>query len=177
MNFQTMSKQRKMILIAAAVGVICMFLPWISISFLGQSATVNGMHDSGILVFLCLLAAGAIAFMGDQTTNLNKTNWMLIIIVGGLAALIMLIKFLNSMDALDFIGIGFYGVLLASIGVVAFAFMNRSATDTLQGGFDSLKGEMNRRMNTPNTNSTTTTMPTTTTVSHTSTDDPTRPIV
>ncbi|MDB5206146.1 MAG: hypothetical protein JWR72_1221 [Flavisolibacter sp.] len=115
--------------------------------------------------------------MGDQTTNLNKTNWMLIIIVGGLAALIMLIKFLNSMDALDFIGIGFYGVLLASIGVVAFAFMNRSATDTLQGGFDSLKGEMNRRMNTPNTNSTTTTMPTTTTVSHTSTDDPTRPIV
>lgn len=168
-----------MILIAAAVGVICMFLPWVSISipFLGQSASVNGMHDSGILVFLCLLAAGAIAFMGDQTTNLNKTNWMLIIIAGGLAALIMVIKFFGNMDALDFIGIGFYGVLAASLAIVAFTFMNRSASDSLQGGFDSLKGEMNRRMNTPNTSSTTGTMPTTTPVSHTPTDDPTRPIV
>ena len=31
MNFQTMNKQRKFVLIAAAVGVISMFLPWISI--------------------------------------------------------------------------------------------------------------------------------------------------
>jgi peptidoglycan/LPS O-acetylase OafA/YrhL len=174
-----MSKQRKMILIAAAIGVVCMFLPWVSISipYLGQSASVNGMRDSGILVFLCLLAAGAIAFMGDQTTNLNKTSWMLIIIVGGLAALIMVIKFFNNMDALDFVGIGFYGVLAASIGVVAFAFINRSATDSLQSGFDSLKGEMNRRMNTPGSSSATTMPGTTTTVSHTPTDDPTRPTV
>ena len=34
MNFQTMNKQRKFVLIAAAIGVISMFLPWISISIL-----------------------------------------------------------------------------------------------------------------------------------------------
>ena len=32
MNFQTMNKQRKFVLIAAAVGVISMFLPWVSVS-------------------------------------------------------------------------------------------------------------------------------------------------
>ncbi len=35
MNFQTMNKQRKFILIAAAVGIIAMFLPWVKISFFG----------------------------------------------------------------------------------------------------------------------------------------------
>ncbi len=173
MNFETMSKQRKMVLIAAAVGIISMFLPWVSV--FGYS--VSGMHGWGILVFLCLLAAGALAFMGDQTTNLDRTSWMAVLIAGGVASLIMVINFIQGLDAIRLLSFGFYGALAGSIGVVAFAFMNRSATDSLQGGFDSLKGEVNRRMNATNTTSTTGTTITSTPVSHTPTDDPTRPTV
>lgn len=174
MNFQTMSKQRKMVLIAAAVGIISMFLPWASYIF----GSINGMHGNGTIVFLALAAAGVVAFLGDQTTNLTKTNWMIVLIAGGVAALFMIINFFDLMQIIGHLGIGFWGALAASIGVVAFAFMNRSASDSLQGGFDSLKGEVNRRMaSTGNTANTTSNTSATSHVSHTPTDDPTRPTI
>lgn len=160
-----------MILLAAAVGVVSMFLPWVSL--LGFS--VNGMHSSGILVFLCFVAAGAIAYLGDQTTNLTQTSWMIALVAGCVAALIMVINFFDASGS-GLLSIGFYGALIASLGVIVAAFMFRSAGMTLQSGFDSLKGDLERRMN-----STTTTNPTspnmTTTVSNPTTDEPTRPVV
>lgn len=141
MNFQTMSKQRKMILIAAAVGVIAMFLPWWSISLgIFGGGSVSGMHDVGILVFLCFAAAGVLAFMGDQTKNLSKTNWMLALLAGGLASLIMVIKFIGWLDILSAVSYGFYLALVASLGMLFFTYQNRTSGDTLQSGFDSLKG-------------------------------------
>jgi peptidoglycan/LPS O-acetylase OafA/YrhL len=179
MNFETMSKQRKMVLIAAAIGVISMFLPWISISIpiFGQTASQNGMHGWGIVIFLCMAAAGVIAFMGNQSRNLDKTSWMLVLILGGIAAISMIINFFQALEALSLYSFGFYGALAGSIGIVAFAFMYRSATDSLQDGFDSLKGDINRKMNTTNTTRSNDTTPTTTHVSHTSNNDPTRPTV
>ena len=160
-----------MILIAAAVGVISMFLPWVS--FLGFS--VSGMHGSGILVFLCFLAAGALAYLGDQTTSLNQTNWMITLVAGGVAALIMVINFFDAGTS-GLLGIGFYGALLASLAIVAFAFMFRSAGVSLQSGFDSLKGDLERKMNSGTTHTTTTNVTgTTTTISSPTTDEPTRP--
>ena len=175
MNFQTMSKQRKMILIAAAVGVIAMFLPWISIS-LGPfgGGSVSGMHGWGILVFLCFVVAGAVAFMGDQSSNLNQANWMVALLAGGIATLIIAIDFLKNMDFISLYGVGLYLALAAAICVLLFTFMFRSASDSLQGGFDSLKNSINSKINTPPTGTTTTT-PSATNVSHTTTDETTRP--
>jgi peptidoglycan/LPS O-acetylase OafA/YrhL len=171
MNFETMSKQRKMILIAAAIGIISMFLPWVSVF----GFSVNGMNGWGVLVFLCFAAAGAVSFMGDQTRNLNQTNWMITLIAGGIASLIMLINFLRTLSNIGHLSFGFYGALAAAIGIVAFTFKHRSASDSLQGGYDSLKNSFNSKMNTTQNGHTTTT--TTTNVSHTSNNDPTRPIV
>ena len=166
-----------MILIASAVGVIAMFLPWISIS-LGPfgGGSVSGMHGWGILAFLCFIVAGAVAFMGDQTSNLNQANWMVALLAGGIATLIIAIDFLKNMDFISLYSVGFYLALAAAICVLAFTFMFRSASDSLQGGFDSLKTSINSRMNTTSTGTTTTTTPSTTNVSHTTTtDDTTRP--
>ena len=163
-----------MILIAAAVGVISMFLPWISLDLgIFGGGSINGMHGSGILVFLCFLAAGAIAYLGDQTTNLNQTNWMIALVAGGVAALIMVINFFDSASS-GLLGIGFYGALIASLAIIAFAFMFRSAGVSLQSGFDSLKGDLERKMHSPNTTTTNVTG-TTTTVSKPTTDETTRP--
>lgn len=145
MNFQTMSKQRKFILIASAVGVISMFLPWVKISLFGFSSSVNGMRDSGIFIFLCFVACGVISFLGNQTINLDRTMWMVTLIVGGLAALIMIINFLRASDARDFLSYGFYLALLSSIGLVVAAYLFRTPGESIKSGFDSLKKDIEEK--------------------------------
>ena len=168
MNFETMSKQRKMILIAAAVGVISLFLPWVSI--IGFSA--NGLHGYGFLVFLCFIAAGVLAYTGDQTKNLNQTNWMGVLIAGGVAILCMAIDLLTHLDLLRLYSFGFYLSLAAALAIVAFAYMHRSASDSLQGGFDSLKHRINTEMGSKETET-----KSNTTVINPTSNDPSKPVV
>jgi peptidoglycan/LPS O-acetylase OafA/YrhL len=149
MNFQTMSKQRKFVLISAAAGFISMFLPWVSISMFGYSQSVNGMHDKGILVFLCFVASGLIAYLGDQTKNLDKTMWT-ITLVAGAAALLVIIWFYsqatNSIMGSSMIGFGVYIAALAAIGVLGSAYMFKSPTDNIKDGFNSIKKELESKM-------------------------------
>ncbi len=144
MNFQTMSKQRKFILIAAGIGIIAMFLPWIRISIFGMSNSVNGMHDKGILVFICFVAAGIMAYIGDQTKNLGKTNWFITLICGALATLMMIWFYSDASGTMasSLLSFGFYLAALASIGILVSAYLFRSAGDTIKGGFDQLKNEI-----------------------------------
>jgi Na+/H+ antiporter NhaC len=60
MNFETMSKQRKMILIAAAIGIVSMFLPWVSVF----GFSVNGMNGWGVLVFFVFCSSRRGFFYG-----------------------------------------------------------------------------------------------------------------
>ncbi|MBA2248607.1 MAG: hypothetical protein H0W12_00280 [Chitinophagaceae bacterium] len=160
MNFQTMSKQRKYVLIAAAIGAVSVFLPWYTISVFGYSSSVSGMHDFGILVFLCFLAAGGVTLLGDQTKNLDKTFWMVALIASALAALLMVFHLFRMMDAFSYVGFGFWLSLLASIGLLYAVYRYRSPTDNFKSGFDSLKGDIESRMkSTSNTTSTTTRPP------------------
>ena len=159
MNFQTMNKQRKFVLIAAAVGVISMFLPWVSISILGYTQSVNGMHGSGILVFLCFAASGIIAYLGDQTKNLDKTMWAATLIAGALAALIVIWYIIDASGNPfgSFLGFGVYIAALAAIGVLLAAYIFRSPTDNIKDGFSSIKKDIENKIG--NTGSTTPTPP------------------
>jgi len=162
-----------MMLIAAAVGVISIFLPWFS--YYGFS--VSGMNGWGVLVFLCFAAAGVLAFMGDQTKNLSQDKWMIALIVSGIAALVMVIRFLTNMEILRLFSFGFYLALIAAVALLAVTYMFRSSTDNLQAGFDDLKTSFGSRTDTHHTgHTTTTTTPTPTNVSHTTpSNDPNRP--
>ncbi len=146
MNFQTMSKQRKFVLIAALVGVVATFLPWWSFSTFGYAYSVNGFHGLGILAFLCFVAAGVMAYMDDQTTNLNKTKWMATLIAGAIATLIILYYMVGSGSVLSILGVGIYLSALAALGIVLSAFLFRSPTDDIKGGFDSLRNDISNRM-------------------------------
>lgn len=163
MNFQTMSKQRKFVLISAVVGFISMFLPWISISMFGFRQNVNGMHDKGIIVFLCFVVAGIIAYVGDQTMNLDKTKWTVTLIAGALALLFIIWFYSqanNSIMGPSLVGYGLYLAAIASIGILISAYAFRSPTDNLKDGFDSLKSSFSNRINKPgNVSDTTTTAP------------------
>lgn len=149
MDFKTMSKQRKFVLISAAVGFISMFLPWFSISMMGFTQSANGMHDWGILGFFCFVIVGLIALYGNQKQNIDKSLWMLTLILGIIPLLIVVIyygKSSNSFMGSEFIGVGAYLCAIASIGIVASAFLFKSPSDNLKTGFDSLKKSVEDRL-------------------------------
>ena len=149
MNFQTMNQQRKSILIAAVVGIISMFLPWVRISFFGISTSANGMHGSGILVFLCFIGAGVVAFLGEQTKNLDKTFWFIALACGALASLIMVWNLIDVMGGgMSFLSIGFYLAVLAAVAVLLAAYIYRNPSDSIKSGFDSLKHDIQEKTKT-----------------------------
>jgi hypothetical protein len=86
----------------------------------------------------------------------------------------MVINFFDLTDALGGLSFGFYGAVAAAIALLVFTFMYRSASDSLQSGFDSLKSSFTSNVNTTSSGTTTTTTTPTTTVSHTP-DEPNRP--
>jgi len=104
------------------------------------------MHGSGILVFFCFIGAGVVAFLGDQTKSLDKTFWFIALACGALASLIMIWNFIDAMDgAMSYLSIGFYLACLASLGVLLSAYMFRSPSDSIKGGFDSLKKDIEEK--------------------------------
>ncbi len=144
MNFQTLNKQRKFVLIAAAVGIISCFLPWITISFGGfGGGSVNGMHSWGMLAFIAFIGAGISAFLGDQTKTMASTFWFVALACGALAVLGVLLYFINIPTGFGAsYGFGIFIGAAAAIGVLASAYMFRSPGDSIKGGFDSLKHDI-----------------------------------
>lgn len=149
MNFQTMNRQRKFVLISAAVGFISMFLPWVSISMLGYSQSVNGMHDKGILVFLCFVASGVIAYLGDQTKHLEKTMWTVTLLAGAIALLFIIWFYSQISDSVmgsSMVGYGLYIAVIAAIGILGSAYLFRSPADNLHDGINSVKKDIQNKM-------------------------------
>jgi hypothetical protein len=156
MNFQTMHKQRKFVLIAALAGVISCFLPWFSVSVLGYSSSVNGMHSWGLLAFIGFIGAGIAAFMGDQTKSMASTFWFVALASSALAVLGVVMYFIRISGATGGYGgasAGYgFGIFIAAAAAAAAlgsAYMFRSPGDSIKSGFDSLKGDIEKKTNTP----------------------------
>jgi len=148
MNFRTMSRQRKYVLICAAVGFISMFLPWLSISILGFQHSVNGMHEKGVIVFFCFVVTGIIAYLGDQDSNVDTSRWVLILAFGTLAFLLILWYYSQASDSImgaAAIGVGLYLAALATIGILVSAYVFRSPDDNLKDGFGNLKSNFTKK--------------------------------
>jgi len=137
-----------MILIAAAIGLISVFLPWIkfSASMFGNeiaSESINGFHGWGVLAFLAFAVACVLSLMGDQTKTLDKTMWMVTLAMGVVALFAVVIRLLNSgpveMVAEVKFGFGIWIALAASLGTLAAAWMFKNPEDTLKDGLESLK--------------------------------------
>jgi flagellar biosynthesis protein FliQ len=126
---------------AAAIGIIAMFLPWVDLYFI----SVNGMHGKGLLVFLCFVVCGILAFAGDQSKPLDKTMWMIAMIVSGLTTVGMVIAFFQANDVIGAMGIGFYMALIASLALFFVAFIFRASGYNIKDGFDSLKQDITEK--------------------------------
>jgi NADH:ubiquinone oxidoreductase subunit 6 (subunit J) len=145
MDFATLNKQRKFTLIAAIVGVISIFLPWIAVSGLGISMSENGLHSYGVMAFIGFIGAVILIIMGDQTKPLDKTMWFVELIAGAVA-LIFTLLFMTNLSGDTFgaagFGIGIWISILAAIGVLASTWLFKSPEDSLQDSFENLKSKV-----------------------------------
>jgi hypothetical protein len=156
MDFQTMSKQRKYILIAATAGIISVFLPWGTVSNVGLVQTTNGFYTYGIVAFLGFTMAAVIALLGNQTNTLDKSMWIVSMLAGAISLLFIilfrgdlggdLLRYANSMGVSNLVEVkSSFGIWIASlsgIGIIGFAWLFKNPGDNLNGAFDSLKKDI-----------------------------------
>ncbi|MGL4873969.1 MAG: hypothetical protein ACRC30_04890 [Clostridium sp.] len=121
MNFTNKTLSEKLYLGAFLVGVISLLLPWVDVGF----ASVNGFQQQGYLILIPMLYPVVTTFMG---MNRNKV----VNIVLQIIALVFMLYFMStkSVDAgmfgtVDATGTGMYVMILANIGMVVGAFLER----------------------------------------------------
>lgn len=130
-DWQRLSMGTKGLLISGVVLVISLFLPWQGVDFGGPFGgfSVNGFRGLGILVFL--VALGVIIWelvIAMTTVNTGTMSPALISAAGGgLAAVLTVIHFLTSLDAVTW---GAFVGLLAGLamGYAAWLRFNESKT-------------------------------------------------
>ena len=127
-----MNRQRSLIFVFAAIGIISILLPWFSANTFGFAVHVNGFHSWGILTFACFVAAAVIALAGKKTVALNHPTWLMALLCGALALLsvIMFIAASGTDNAPDFVspqfGMGVWIAFIAAAGIIVFAWIYRN---------------------------------------------------
>jgi len=120
-----MSKQRLAIMIAGAVGIIAIFLPWASVA--GFSG--NGMDGGdGWITLAGFAAAIGLCFVGDQSEVVDaKFKWG-IVAAGAACAVVGLINLISVLSEPAVFGvslspgIGLFLTLIAGVAVAALGF-------------------------------------------------------
>lgn len=136
MNFSNFHQQRKLIIIAASIGIVSIFLPWVS-SFI----SMNGFSSIyGILTFICFIACFAIALIGNQSEPLPKQNLFLELGAGGGAILLSSITLFSLLSHIVMNpGIGVILSFFASGGILAAAWFLKRPEDSIEGSLNALK--------------------------------------
>ena len=130
---KSVSIKNILIIVAAALGAICFFLPWISVksSFLGISATATGAeitHNAKYLGYtmLILFIATIIVSSVNILKELNSTSKISVSVMGGLAALsaiIFIIIVLNDLQGYGSISFGLYLAIIMGIATAVLPWI------------------------------------------------------
>src|SRR5437868_3941772 len=81
-----LAKQKLYSLIVAGVGLITLFLPWLTVRYGGYGgASINGLHSWGLVALLGVGAVAAACFMGDRTKDFDANGKK--IAMGGFGAM------------------------------------------------------------------------------------------
>ncbi|MBS1948170.1 MAG: hypothetical protein JST47_10420 [Bacteroidetes bacterium] len=153
MNFQQLHKQRKVIIIGAALGLIACFLPWFSYGL----GSINGMNGIGVLAFVLFIAAGLLALAGDQKANIPPKMWLPVLGAGAVNICIigyLIIRWESAMSGASsaessvFGSVGLsFGIWAAIVGAVLItygAYRFRSAENNLKDSLRSLKNDVDK---------------------------------
>jgi len=124
-----MCKQKLFVIVTAVVGVVALFLPFVS--FMGISANAFSMDS----IYSYVLIAGfaipiVLVFLGSPAAALNKISAIGIIVCALAVLTILILNMVNLLQyelGLGVLGIGFWLALIAgfALPVVAFMFKNK----------------------------------------------------
>ena len=120
-----MSQQRLILLIASALGIFSLFLPWQVLPFTNEMA--NGLHGNGWLVMACLVIAAVAAVAGKRRQHLGRLL-RITCLLAGLAGSALMLVFLGGFsggEAREDIGYAPYLSALACITILATSFFYR----------------------------------------------------
>lgn len=126
-----MHRQRQYLLVAAGLGVISIFLPWVKMDVggflegMGVDNSLNGFRGLGILVLIDFLVTGILAFMGEQEKPLDKTPWFVVLVAGAISILAtgaFLWKSQSSMQmGMGLVDVGIGAGALVAVGAAVFS--------------------------------------------------------
>lgn len=153
MNFQQLNKQRKFIIVGAALGLIACFLPWFSYGM----GSINGMNGIGVLVFILFIAAGLLALTGDQKGNIPSKMWLPVLGAGVVNICIigyLIIRWESAMSGVSTeesvvfgsvgLSFGIWAAIAGSIILTYGAYKFRSADNNLKDSLRSLKNDVDK---------------------------------
>jgi hypothetical protein len=153
MNFQQLNKQRKTILIGAALGLIACFLPWFSYGV----GSVNGMNGIGVLAFILFIVAALLSLMGDQKANIPSKMWLPVLGAGVVNICIigyLIIRWESAMSGTSseesavFGSVGLsFGIWAAIAGAIIMTYGTyrfRSSDNNLKDSLRTLKSDMDK---------------------------------
>ena len=92
-----------------------------------------------------------IAYMGDQTKNLDKTMWGIVLVAGAMLAdycalFGFISKSVTRLWVVQLVGFGLYIAGIAAIGVLVSAYLFSSPTDNIKDSFNSMKKNIENKM-------------------------------
>lgn len=132
-----MHKQRLFILIAAGLGIIAAFFPWISATmpFFGTVSVsgISGMVGDGWITLGLSAAAGGLTFAkGDKSQELDAQMKKTVAGLGaGIAGYILFFMFIRAEGGLSVMGMGVWLTFLAGAAIAALPFVIKG-----DGGFE-----------------------------------------
>ena len=126
-----MHKHRLGILIASGVGMLGVFLPWVTVPFLGAVSGISA-GSTGWVLLIFFGASLAMTLIGNKHSILEGAKFWVAIILSALCALIAILNIIDyksevsktgGLGSMISLGIGIYVVVLAGIAVVLLGFI------------------------------------------------------
>jgi hypothetical protein len=132
-----MNKQRMFIVIAAVLGIVATFLPWIELAM----GSIAGTKGDGWITLLLFLVSAVLAVLGNRNSSLSGVKLygaMGPALTAGLIGLYKILNFNSSLPDGDnpfalalrntmSIGIGLYLVVIAGLAIPVIGYFMRDS--------------------------------------------------
>ena len=144
-----MNKQKIVLVVIAAVGILATFMPWVNVPIVGSINGTQGGGPGWITLGLFAVAL-VVSLLGDRSKALISPNLYGVVLPGAIAAIYAIykiVKFRSAMGDMDggdnpfaaalgssvSVGVGLYLVALVGIALVIVPFVLKDETTSITG--------------------------------------------